>query len=435
MNTKNENAAEQEMEKQIRDRKFNPWRIPLTQEAKDLVQLVLMELQEYEQRLQVRKRRRREADQLVFEETTAAVVSDAAHHWLMEWSGGISISRSNRYLGRRSRYRPPAYSKILPDILDCLADEEMGIITQALGHKGYFGPAKWTTINAGEVLVRRLEDAGLDYLHFGIRPGQEVIHLKRTKEDHWDEGALIEYDDTPETVAFREQVQFINEWLHAAEIDFDEYHSPEGQPVDPHDRCLRRVFTQGRFDSGGRLFGGFWQSLKKKQRLEGVTIGGEPVVELDYGQMNPRLLYALCGEQPPEQDAYDIPGYSMYRKGVKKIMNAMMFTTKRLTRMPQGVRKEFEEKFSVGSVMLAIELAHPAIKDSFFKGIGHDLQFTESQILVDVLLQLRSLGVVALPIHDSIIVGESKKHVAKEVMLSCFSSQAGVSGIVEEVGQ
>ncbi|MBU0953660.1 MAG: hypothetical protein KKA90_04570 [Nanoarchaeota archaeon] len=166
-----------------------------------------------------------------------------------------------------------------------------------------------------------------------------------------------------------------------------------------------------------------------------MTINGESVVELDYGQMNPRLLYALCGEQPPEQDAYDIPGYSMYRKGVKKIMNAMMFTTKRLTRMPQGVRKEFEEKFSVESVMQAIELAHPAIKDSFFKGIGHDLQFMESQILVDVLLKLRDLGVVALPIHDSIIVGESKKHVAKEVMLSCFFSQSGVPAIVTEVEQ
>jgi len=426
---------DQQGQENVRDRMFNPWRMPVTPEAMDLVQRVLMELQEYEQRHQVRKRRRREADQQVFEETVAAVVSDAAHHYLTEWPGGVSIPRSNRYLGRRSRYRPTVYSKILPDILDCLADEEMGIITQALGHKGYFGPAKLTTINAGEVLARRLKDAGLDYLHFGIRPGQEVIHLKRTKEDHWDEGELIEYDDTPETDAFREQVQLINAWLQAAEIDFDEYHSPEGQPVDPHDRHLRRVFTQGRFDSGGRLFGGFWQSLKKKQRLEGVTISGESVVELDYGQMNPRLLYALCGEQPPEQDAYDIPGYSMYRKGVKKIMNAMMFTTKRLTRMPQGVRKEFEEKFRVGSVMQAIELAHPAIKDSFFKGIGHDLQFMESQILVDVLLQLRGLGVVALPIHDSIIVRESKKYVAKEVMLSCFSSQAGVSGIVEEVGQ
>jgi len=257
LNTIDKNAAEQEMEKRIRDRMFNPWRIPVTPEARELVQRVLMELQEYEQRHQVRKRRRREADQQVFEETVAAVVSDVAHHYLMEWPGGISIFRSNRYLGRRSRYRPTAHSKILPDILDCLADEEMGIITQALGHKGYFGPARLTTINAGEALARRLKDAGLDYLHFGIGLGQEVIHLKRTKEDHWDEGELIEYDDTPETVAFREHVQSINAWLQAAEIDFDEYQSPEGQPVDPHDRQLRRVFTQGRFDSGGRLFGGF----------------------------------------------------------------------------------------------------------------------------------------------------------------------------------
>lgn len=419
----------------VRDRWFNPWRITVTQQAEDLIQQVITELYEYERRYEVRRRRRRQADKRTFEMTVSAIVSDVSRHYVMGLPNDIAVSRSKRHLSKKSRYQSPVYNKILPGVLDSLAGDEMKVITQDLGHCGLFSQAKRTTINAGSWLIQRLKDEGIDSSHFGVAPGQEVIHLKRPKEGHGDDGELIEYDDTPETIAFREQVQIINEWLQSAEIDFDDCYSPEGRSLDPFDRHMRRVFTQGRFDSGGRMFGGFWQSLRKKHRLESILIDGEDVIELDFGQMAPRLLYGLCGEQPSIQDLYDIEGYKWHRKGLKTIMNAMMFATEPFIRMPRGVRKEFDTRHSIRSVMEAIELAHPAIKGSFFKGIGHDLQFMESQILVDVLLILRDLGIVALPIHDAVIVGKSKKDVVKEVMLDCFFKHSGVQGVVSEVGQ
>jgi hypothetical protein len=55
----------------------------------------------------------------------------------------------------------------------------------------------------------------------------------------------------------------INAWLEQAAITFED---DGGEPVDAHDRVLRRLFvihegdTAGqRFDLSGRLFGGFWQ--------------------------------------------------------------------------------------------------------------------------------------------------------------------------------
>jgi len=65
--------------------------------------------------------------------------------------------------------------------------------------------------------------------------------------------------------------------------------------------------------------------------------------------------------------------------------------------------------------------------------MGHEAQFIESQVLVEVLLSLRDLGVHALPIHDSVVVGRSNKTRAKEVMLSCFLKVVGVQGLVDEV--
>ena len=69
------------------------------------------------------------------------------------------------------------------------------------------------------------------------------------------------------------------------------------QTVDPGDRWLRRVFNNGHTDfrHGGRLAGGFWMDLPKALRRRAISIGGEPVAELDYRAMMPRLLYASVG--------------------------------------------------------------------------------------------------------------------------------------------
>jgi hypothetical protein len=85
----------------------------------------------------------------------------------------------------------------------------------------------------------------------------------------------------------------INAGLAEADLNFDESIQLNGKVVDINERRLRRVFTRGRFDSGGRLFGGFWQSLKKKEPWEGVDIQNEQAVGPDYGQLSPRILYGL----------------------------------------------------------------------------------------------------------------------------------------------
>lgn len=427
-------AEAEEQEERLRDSHFNPWRMARTERSKAVVAEVLQQLQAYEVRNQLRQRRRRKADQEVFEATVLAIVSDLAYHHLMNREAGVYITRSHRYLGSKSRYRPAAYCKTLPDILDRLGSQELAFLGMELGTDCPFGPPLETSIRAGRRLLALVQDHGLQLDDFGQDRGQEVIQLKRAKKGVWDGGGLEEYEDTPETIQFREQVQAINVWLEAAEIDFDESCLPQDRPVDTLDRRLRRVFTQGRFDSGGRLFGGFWQPLGKEARRKGLMINGEDVVELDYGQMNPRILYGLCGALPPKGDAYAIPGFLHHRSGVKKVMNAMLFHDKRLTRMPKGVGKVFKKRQGVGEVMTAIESAHPAIKGCFFTGIGHEAQFTESQVLVDVLLTLRDLGLHALPVHDSVIVGKSNQDKVREVMLSCFLRGTGVPGIVGVVG-
>jgi hypothetical protein len=91
------------------------------------------------------------------------------------------------------------------------------------------------------------------------------------------------------------------------------------------------------------MFGGFWMDLPKARRLAAITISGEPVVELDFRAMMPRLLYAQVGQSyPADEDPYAFPGISSgCREGVKKLFASLAFGPAALQRWPRGCRGLF----------------------------------------------------------------------------------------------
>lgn len=100
--------------------------------------------------------------------------------------------------------------------------------------------------------------------------------------------------------------------------------------------------------------------------------------------------------------------------------------------MPKGVRKEFAQKHRIQDVIDAIKKAHKDIAEAFGTGIGHRVQFHESQILVALLLRLKDEDIPALPIHDAVLVPHSMKDNAKQIMLQVFKDQTCVEGMVTE---
>ena len=74
----------------------------------------------------------------------------------------------------------------------------------------------------------------------------------------------------------------------------------------------------------------------------------------------------------------------------------------------------------------------PSIIDQkFFIGIGHYLQYLESQILIKVLLRLKDLGIHALPIHDAVVVGRAWVDMSKELMERVFLDMTNVESWVQ----
>ena len=74
---------------------------------------------------------------------------------------------------------------------------------------------------------------------------------------------------------------------------------------------------------------------------------------------------------------------------------------------------------------------HLGIAHKFFVGIGHYLQYLESQILIMVLLGLKELGIHALPIHDAVVVGKAWVDMSKELMEQVFQDMTNVESWVQ----
>jgi hypothetical protein len=416
-----------------RDRPFNPYRFASSENAKGIVREAIGLLMSYEARFGLRRNKRRLRDQETFEQTVEAILSDLIHRQLVGGSD-IFVSRSNRVLGAKSRYRPAVYSKAFPATLDLLSKPEMAYVEQDVA-PDIQGVSRSTVIRPGQRLLDRIGEHGVDLDDLDTRQTGETIILKRSKDrnDFWDEGERLDYQDDGMTDRFRAEMADINQWLHEADLQFDwKGIAWPHTPIALRDRRLKRVFTQGRFGSGGRLFGGFWQQLRKDERRVGLRISGEKAVELDYGQAGARILYGMAGQQPTSDDLYHLWGYVQQRDGIKRVMSAMIFADKPLERFPQDTRKLFRRGDKIAEVVAAIEQKHELIKDHFHRGLGHDVQFIESKIMVGVLLIMKARGITALPIHDALMVPASAAATAKEAMLSVFRQVAGVEGIVTQ---
>ena len=80
----------------------------------------------------------------------------------------------------------------------------------------------------------------------------------------------------------------------------------------------------------------------------------------------------------------------------------------------------------------AITSRHPLIAPLFGTDCGLDLMFTESQILVALLLRLETLGIPALPMHDGIMVPQSRKAAAMQAMRDVSEHKVGTALPVRE---
>lgn len=392
----------------------------------------------------VKPRKRKEADQRTYEAIAHAVVSALVHRELSLPGGATRIPLAHQRTGRKgkdecARYRSPAMSRGLPSFVHRLS--QLGWLTL---ERGYLERKERvpSTMRASIWLVQRVKALGCQLSDFTRDPDQELIILKGRKPEGRDgrgrqfAAPWIDYIDTRETARMRSEMHELNRWLAAADIDY----TLSGAGIDPiGDRDLRRVFNNGSFEEGGRLAGGFWSNMSmspdKGELWRGhIRIELEHIVALDFVSMFMRLLYFVAGVQPPSGDLLaGIEGLGPeHRIGVKRIVYSMLFQEGELTRCPRGARPFLPKGSHIKSLVRSIKQRHAPVADLFGAGMGMRLFRLESDILLEVLRQCRAMGFVALPVHDAILVAESRAEAAREAMLAGFESVTGFRGEVGE---
>ena len=417
-------------------RAFNPFLCAKTDKLMALIAEVQTQMSGYEAYYETRKRARRHADQVTYDRTVEAILCDLCAVELEPNNDSIHLPLSNKVLRSKSRYKGTALGKTLPDILKVMSAPEMDFVTVEKGHSTFkivddelnvaFAGGRQTILRAGPKLLSRIERFDITRDDMGQAPEEEVLVLRAPKRHSNSIAKYQEYEDDKTTLTLRQQMTDINAWLDTAEITCSH---PQ---VDPTHRRLRRIFNNSNFAQGGRLYGGFWQAMSSGERQEHILIEGDCCVELDYGQMSLLLLYAEAQAQNhvPSGDLYDLSEYGIpteSRHGIKKVIQAIINSPELPRRLPKGSRKHIPSRISFRDILGAVERRHPAIYPQMTSGIGMQLFRKESDILIDVLITLQARGIVALPVHDAVIVMDDHHLLATKIMKEVFKRHTGIT--------
>ena len=228
-------------------------------------------------------------------------------------------------------------------------------------------------------------------------------------------GTVVDYEDDVATNDMRKDLCIINTCLTKhwpdLRIKDEDYSALQArllfddakQPVDFTQRILTRIFSNGRFDQGGRFYRAWWHNVPSEYR-KFITIDGKLTCEYDYSQLNPHMACYLRGAELGSEDAYSRVFDGEHRPLVKEAFNAMMQASTPLLRKPDGIDLS-EVDFDWPTLRKAVLEAHTPLADVFFQGHGNHLQFIDSCIAEKVMLQfVRSDDEPVLPVHDSFIM-------------------------------
>ena len=202
-----------------------------------------------------------------------------------------------------------------------------------------------------------------------------------------------------------------------------------------------RVFIDDQ-NHGGRYYGSMVQRLPKEIR-HGIMIQNadgteEPLVELDYSQLHPTILYCEKGLTPPEHPYGNV---TCTDREERKVALLVMINAEDKESAIGAMRQHFRDGmgYTKGSKKLKsdyieslfdeVAKINKDIAESFFTGEGSRLQGIDStiatKVIYDFMQKYPSEPIECL--HDSFMVPEKRKHFLKRKMVEHFQAVVGTT--------
>lgn len=410
--------------------RFDPTKRPHSERLKAATRALAKWLTAQERALGLRRRSRTEEEDRKFRLAVDALSSNLVASHLGGHAGYLDVPRQHALMS--GPYSCEVYGRHFISLLDLMAHPQVGLVSETTkGYHVHGGPKQSTTVCSLPNLAMHLPLDDASWADITQDPSATEVLILKGEKGKDGKAPLVAYDETKETTRLRKGVQKLNEALREGCIEI--VGEVDGWRPDPTDRMVRRFFNNGSWTEGGRLFGGFWMTMPRKIRFDLIRLDGQPIVNVDYEQLFPCLVYVLSEQEPPAGDLYDIDGHPAHRKGWKKIVNAQLFARRPLMTWPRDTAKLFPDKPRFKEVSRRLHEHHGAIAHRFGTGLGFELMHIESEMLLHALDGMRHQGITALPLHDAVLVGEGHGAAAQRIMEDAVCRYTGIARAMVKV--
>jgi len=361
------------------------------------------------------RERKRSADaQNKFEHAIECLLKDLWIGTAIHSEYEVGIHRRSNWYSETPQYRDPnlTYPQAIA-AYDGMVATDLIRVTRNGFYDRDTGRSDVTKVIATDKLLQIME--GLEGNPFKeVTPNLEAeCILLRDRRNN--QRVLVPYEPDKNTIEMRHRLGIINRCLARhwpdLRITNDDYTALQERlrldknksPVNFNKRILTRIFSNGRFDHGGRFYRAWWHNVPSEYRKY-ITIDGKRTCEYDYSQLNPHMVYFLRDKKMGDEDAYGRVFDGEYRDIVKEAFNAMIQASTDLIQKPRKLDLS-EVDLDWPTLRQAILDAHKPIADVFFQGHGNHLQFIDSCIAENVILNfIRAEDAPVLPVHDSFIM-------------------------------
>jgi hypothetical protein len=189
-------------------------------------------------------------------------------------------------------------------------------------------------------------------------------------------------------------------------------------------KTIKRIFFLD-LERGGRYYGPCYQRSNAQLRKY-LKIDGEETVEIDYSAMHLRMLYHFVGIEYKD-DPFKLDNRE-YRKFIKTVGYIALNADSRKAAM-FAVKASFA-KMGVTITLIAAGMMldkfcerHKPISKYFFNSVWANLHYYESTIVSNILEELLDQDIVALPIHDSLIVQKRHESLLRKLMIEKYRNR------------
>ena len=366
--------------------------------------------------------------------------------WCGDPSMKIMFSRDNNAYKAKSRYSELHIGKTIIGIVDTLVTE--GIIHEQKGFNDRItGIGFKSRLWASEGLQARFKQARFGQFAIEHHKDRETVILRNEDKE------CEEYLDSTETIRMRQLLQDYNSLLSNTHIDLYDLEIPVLEigtgkkkmrlQINQQDKFVRCIFNNGRWDQGGRFYGGWWQRCPSEYRKK-IKMDGILTAEVDFSGLHIVILYAQQGINywaEINEDPYELPKIrdidpDIDIRAAAKLLMLTAINAKEELEAFQSFRFQAEtgapEKRMTNEqlswMLNALKRKHSPIAHKLASGAGIDLMYVDSQIAEKIISTfIYDCKCPILTVHDSFVVPIGSDRILQQVMESAFTAVTGIT--------